>query len=137
VSRGALTVVAVGGVLPASVISSIAAAAIWLGGSASSAFALDGLPEATVHRYHFVASEPEMAARIPCYCGCRGLAHRSLLDCFVRPGGGYERHASGCGICGWEADDVERMAGEGMDAASIRTAIAGTYGSYGQPTDTQ
>lgn len=135
-NRTALTAVVVGGALPAGVISSIAAAGIWLGGSAPSAFALDGLPEGTVHNYHFVESQPELAARIPCYCGCHSLAHRNLLDWYIRPDGGYERHASGCGICGWEADDVERMVADGMHASSIGAAIDEEYGSYGKPTDT-
>lgn len=125
-----------GGVLPAGVLLSIAGAGIWFGGRAPTTFPLDGLPEATIHNYQFVESQPELAARIPCYCGCQSLAHRSLLDCYVRPEGGYERHASGCGICGWEADDVERMLAEGEDPASIRAAIDAEYGSYGKPTNT-
>lgn len=135
-NRATAMAVVIGGVLPAGVISSIAAAGIWLGGGAPTAFALDGLPEATVHNYHFVESEPDFAARIPCYCGCYGLSHRNLLDCYIRPEGGYERHASGCGVCGWEADDIERMLAEGMDASDIRVAIDEEYGSYGKPTDT-
>ena len=134
--RNVVVVAILGGLIPAGVVASIAVAGIWLGGSARTAFALDGLPEATVHNYHFVESEPQLATRIPCYCGCPRLGHRSLLDCFVRPEGGYERHASGCSICGWEADDVERSLSDGLDAASIRAAIDEEYGSYGKPTNT-
>jgi len=125
-----------GGVLPASTIAVIAAAGIWLGGSASSAFALDGLPEQTVHNYHFVESQPALAARIPCYCGCYSFGHTNLLDCYIRPEGGYEQHASGCGICGMEADDIEQMLADGRAADSIRAAIDAEYGSYGKPTNT-
>jgi hypothetical protein len=128
--------VVIGGVLPAAVIAAIAAAGIWLGGSAPAAFALDGLPEATVHNYHFIESEPDLASSIPCYCGCHSLSHRSLLDCYLRPEGGYEQHASGCGICGMEADSVEQMLASGRDPETIRAAIDAEYSSYGKPTDT-
>ena len=135
-SKAAVVAVVVGGALPAGVIGSIAAVGIWLSGPAPTAFSLDGLPEATVHNYHFIESEPDLASRIPCYCGCRSLSHRNLLDCYLRPDGGYEQHASGCGICGWEADDVEKMLAEGADPSRIRAAIDEEYGSYGKPTDT-
>ncbi len=135
-SKAAVIAVLIGGVLPAGVIASIAAAGIWLGGSAPTAFSLDGLPEATVHNYHFIESEPDLASGIPCYCGCHSLSHRNLLDCYLRPEGGYEQHASGCGICGREADDVEKMLAEGADPSRIRAAIDEEYGSYGKPTDT-
>lgn len=126
----------IGGVLPASVVASIAVAGILWGGSAKPSFALDGLPEATVNNYRFVASHAQLAERIPCYCGCYSYGHRSLLDCFVRPGGGYERHASDCGICGMEAGDVERMLGEGRDPATIRSTVDAAYSKYGKPTNT-
>ncbi len=131
-----LVATVVGGVVPASVVASIAAAGILWGGSTPTSFALDGLPEATVQNYHFIESRPELAQHIPCYCGCSGLGHGSLLDCFVRPEGGYEPHASGCGICGMEADDAERMLVDGQDVHAIRTAIDAKYSAYGKPTDT-
>lgn len=126
----------IGGVLPGSVVASIAVAGILWSGNAKPSFALDGLPQATVHNYHFVESQARVAEHIPCYCGCYTFGHGSLLDCFVRPAGGYERHASDCGICGKEADDVERMLGEGSDPVAIRTAIEVGYSKYGKPTST-
>lgn len=128
---------ALGGVLPGTVLAGIAAAGFLLGGSApASAFDLQGLPETTVHNYRFAEQHQEVLVRTPCYCGCQGLGHRNLFDCFVRPNGGYEVHASGCNICGREADEVERMLGEGAEMAAIRTAIDLAYGSYGRGTDT-
>ena len=109
-SKAAVIAVLIGGVLPAGVIASIAVAGIWLGGSAPTAFSLDGLAEATVHNYHFIESEPDLASGIPCYCGCHSLSHRNLLDCYLRP--------------------------EGADPSRIRAAIDEEYGSYGKPTDT-
>lgn len=132
-----LVAVVVGGVLPALFISLVAAAGIWLGGTSTpSGFALEGLPDKVLHNYQFVESEPQLAARIPCYCGCYSLGHSNLLDCYIRPEGGYEQHASGCGICGMEADDIERMLGAGQSADAIRASIDAEYSSYGKPTNT-
>lgn len=125
-----------GGVLPGVAIASIAVAGLVWGGSAKPSFALDGLPEATVHNYHFVESHSQLAERIPCYCGCYSFGHRSLLDCFVRPEGGYERHASDCGICGMEASDVEELLNDGTGSHAVRTAIDAKYEKYGKPTNT-
>ena len=73
---------------------------------------------------------------VPCYCGCVGLGHQSLLDCFVRPTGGYEPHASGCAICTREATQVEEMLEQGASAATIRATIDANYAKYGRPTNT-
>lgn len=135
-SARTLVAVAVGVVLPAVLISSIAAAGLWLGGTTPRAFALDGLPDEIVNNYHFVESQPDLAAKIPCYCGCHSLGHTNLLDCYIRPDGGYEQHASGCGICGMEADDIEQMLAGGQDPGAIRAAIDAEYSSYGRPTNT-
>ncbi len=132
----ALIASVLGATIPASALASIAVAGMVWGGTRSTSFALDGLGEATVHEYHFVESHQDLAAGVPCYCGCHGLGHRSLLDCYIRPDGRYERHASGCAVCGMETNDIDRMLGEGMDTRSIRTAIDAAYSSYGRPTGT-
>ena len=132
----ALVASVVGGVVPVGVVASIAAAGILWGGTQRPSFALDGLPEATVHNYQFVASHPQLVEHIPCYCGCYAFGHGSLLDCFVRREGGYERHASDCGICGMEADSVETALAQGSDSHAIRTAIDVAYARYGKPTNT-
>ena len=126
----------VGGVVPAGVVASIAAAGILWGGSETPSFALDGLPDGTAHSYRFIESQPALAKHIPCYCGCYSLRHESLLNCFVRPQGGYERHASDCGICGMEADVVEELVNEGADAHTIRTTMDANFSKYGKPTNT-
>ena len=135
-ARRGLIAAVVGGVLPGSLVALIAAAGSLWGGSASPTFALDRLPEETVRQYHFAESHPELTKQIPCYCGCYGLGHTNLLDCFIRPQGGYERHASECGICGREAEDVSRMLEQGADPQTIRAAIDAAYSGYGKPTDT-
>ena len=135
-SARTLVAVAVGVVVPAAIISSIAAAGLWLGGNTPRSFALDGQPDQVVHNYHFVESQLELAAKVPCYCGCYGLGHTNLVDCYIRRDGGYEPHASGCGICGMETDDIEQMLEDGRTADAIRAAIDAEYSSFGKPTNT-
>jgi hypothetical protein len=94
------------------------------------------LPEAVAARYRFAEANRAVMERIPCYCGCSALGHRNLYDCFVTAQGGYEAHGAGCGVCQAEAVDVERLLGEGLDVAAIRTAIDATYASSGPPTKT-
>jgi hypothetical protein len=94
------------------------------------------LPESVAARYHFIESNRSVAERIPCYCGCNSLGHRSLYDCFVTRQGGYEPHGTGCGVCQAEALDVERLLGEGKNLTAIRAAIDATYASSGPPTKT-
>lgn len=131
-----LTATLIGGGAPFILLAAIAAAGLWWGGSAPTAFTLDGLPEETVHNYQFAEQHAELLDAIPCYCGCHRLGHGSLLECYLRPEGGFEQHASGCGICGWETDDVERLLGEGDDPSVIRTVIDEKYAEFGAGTDT-
>jgi hypothetical protein len=97
---------------------------------------LAALPEPVAARYRFAEANRALMERIPCYCGCASLGHRSLYDCFLTPDGAYEAHGAGCGICQAEAVDVERLLGEGMSVAEIRAAIDATYGSAGPSTKT-
>jgi hypothetical protein len=74
---------------------------------------------------------------LPCYCGCGESAqHRNLEQCFFKPEGGYDSHASGCDICGKEAMDAARWQRDGMSAKEIRRLIDEKYAVYGTPTDT-
>jgi hypothetical protein len=110
--------------------------ALGRGGDRAEAFSLDGLDPAMVLNYEFAAAHPAHVARIPCYCGCVGLEHASLLDCFVKPEGGWEAHASGCAVCGDEAGRVEAMLAQGTGIDIIRTTIIDQFGRLGRPTDT-
>jgi len=99
-------------------------------------FSLNGQPAEMAGAYQFVAEHSAHAASIPCYCGCVRLDHRSLLECFVKPEGGWEPHASTCGVCGDEAADLRAMLAGGAGIRDIRTAIDQQYGRLGRPTDT-
>lgn len=79
--------------------------------------------------YHAVAADGGAIAEVRCYCGCEAmLEHRSLLDCFVRPDGGWERHAVGCGVCRAEAEQVLAARAAGTPMAEIIADIDATYG---------
>ena len=84
--------------------------------------------------YRAAAADPEGFAAVACYCGCEAfLDHRHLLDCFVRPGGGWERHATGCAVCMAEARDVIDMRNDGIPLEEIVRTIDGRFGGI---TDT-
>lgn len=122
--------------IPAALVATIAVAGFLRSGDGHPAFALQDLPSETAHAYQFAEAHPDQMRSVPCYCGCVALGHQNLLDCFVRRTGGYEPHASGCGICAREATDVEHMLGEGASVATIRATIDTDYAKYGRPTDT-
>ena len=128
--------------LPGLAMAALLAVALLFGavfgksGGSAEAFTLAGLDASTAHHYEFAAAHPDGMARIPCYCGCVGLDHGSLLDCFVKPGGGYEEHASGCKVCRDEAVDLQRFIDSGRDVSSARAYIDAQYSKLGRPTDT-
>jgi hypothetical protein len=87
--------------------------------------------------YRVAATQPELLASLPCFCGCVGYQppHRSLLDCFIRPEGGFEAHAAGCTTCQDEALTARRLATQGLPAAEIHRTIVDTFGQRGPSTD--
>ena len=88
--------------------------------------------------YRFALQQPELLAQLVCYCGCSQLSpqHTSLRDCYLKPGGGFDEHASGCTVCVDEALDAKRLLGDGRSVKEIRTYIDATYGDRGKGTDT-
>lgn len=98
---------------------------------------LSSQPADIVATYRYVEANPSLAGQIPCYCGCgKAFGHQDLFDCFVISPGVYSSHASGCMVCGNEANDAERLASEGRSARGVRTWIDAEYSKYGPPTDT-
>jgi hypothetical protein len=78
--------------------------------------------------YRFAAAHRHMYREVPCFCGCDDtLEHRFLLDCFVRPGGGWEAHAAGCAVCIQESEMIRLMLAEGATVDQIRTEVVGRY----------
>ncbi|MEX2532912.1 MAG: PCYCGC motif-containing (lipo)protein, partial [Nitriliruptoraceae bacterium] len=89
---------------------------------------LAALPAEHQMMYRAAAADPEAFQAVACYCGCEEfLDHRHLLDCFERPDGGWERHATGCAVCLVEARDVVEMRADGTPIAEIIQQIDDRY----------
>lgn len=96
---------------------------------------LASLPAVQQELYLAAAADPEAFEAVTCYCGCEAfLDHRHLLDCFVRPDGGWERHATGCGVCLAEARDVIDLRADGTPTSEIARHIDDRYGAITTPT---
>lgn len=79
--------------------------------------------------YEAAAADREAFTQVRCYCGCEDfLAHRYLLDCFERPEGGWERHATGCAVCLAEAEEVIEQRAAGTPLDEIIRRIDNRYG---------
>ena len=99
-------------------------------------------PQVVQEAYRFAIANPKILNRIPCYCGCGRMGHKSNLECFVKnfnDDGSIELddHALGCSICVDIARDTLRLAREGKPLGEIRAYIDHQYGKFGAPTDTE
>lgn len=87
--------------------------------------------------YEAAADDEEAFAEVRCYCGCESfLDHASLYECFVRPQGGWERHATGCAVCLAEARDVVEDRQNGLPLDEIVERIDRRYGGITEPATT-
>ncbi len=89
--------------------------------------------------YRTAVANKDMLSMMPCYCGCAETAeprHKSLEQCFLTPEGGFEKHASGCDLCGKEALDAAKWRDEGHSTKEIRQLLDKKYSMYGKGTDT-
>src|SRR3989339_1197174 len=61
--------------------------------------------KSTLEAYTFAFESSEDLNGVNCYCGCMQHQHdgrlhsRGLLDCFTKPDGSFDRHASQCDMC--------------------------------------
>ena len=92
---------------------------------------------ASASAYRTAVLRPDLLSALPCYCGCVTYAppHRSLLDCFVRPDGGFEAHAAGCSTCQEEALAARRLADGGLAVPEVRARVVTTFQERGPSTD--
>jgi hypothetical protein len=89
---------------------------------------LSAMPGHVAEHYRFAAAHPDVYSEVPCFCGCDAtLDHRFLLDCFVRPDGGWEAHASGCGVCLEESRMIRSMLARGSGTAEIRADVIDAF----------
>lgn len=83
--------------------------------------------------YRVALAQPELLAGLSCYCGCERSVHphASLRECFLRPDGSFEPHASGCEMCQDEALQAAAWAAEGAAWSEIRIRIDEQFGAIG------
>lgn len=97
---------------------------------------LADVPEATQVHYRNAHADPDGHQAVRCWCGCEAmLDHRSLYDCFVRPDGGWERHAMGCGVCIAEAIQVTAARSVGTPLDVIAEQVDDRFGAIA-PSET-
>lgn len=74
----------------------------------------------------------DVFSKIPCYCGCVGVGHESLKDCFL------DDHGSYCDVCQFEALETYDMVNKGLSIGEIRATIDSRYGNdkFGPGTKT-
>lgn len=91
---------------------------------------LDDLDDELAGLYTAAADDREAFTRVTCYCGCvEFLGHRSLLECFERQDGQWERHAVGCAVCQVEAEEIIEYRDQGMRISDIVRTIDEKYGA--------
>lgn len=102
---------------------------------------LNGLPDYALNSkrtqagYAVALQIPGTLEKMPCYCSCGAVGHKSLKDCFIE-GDGFEEHASFCDLCVSEALDVYIWQKQGLAPEEIRLRIDEKYSRYGEATDT-
>ncbi len=96
-------------------------------------------PVAVQEAFQFATANAEVLQKIPCYCGCGAMGHRSNYDCYIsgidRAGNlVYDDHAYGCSICIDITQDVMRLLDEGKSVPQIYAIVDETYSRFGPPT---
>ncbi len=93
--------------------------------------------------YIYAAQNPDMVTYLACYCGCAGmqhsdrlLSHKSLKDCYLKPDGSYEPHASECKLCNDITLEARDMLMKGYSLKDARKIIDNAYSGRGAGTNT-
>jgi len=93
--------------------------------------------------YIFAAQNQDKVMYLACYCGCAGmqhsdklLSHKSLKDCYIKPDGSYEPHASECKLCNDITLEARDMLMTGYSLKDVRTKIDDEYSGRGVGTNT-
>jgi len=86
----------------------------------------------TLKAYGYAIQNPEVIEKIPCYCGCEGIGHTSLLSCYISNDGVYSSHASNCDICVGEVIQIKQLYESGMYISEIKEIIDKEYSKYGE-----
>ncbi|NJD53506.1 MAG: hypothetical protein FIB07_11640 [Candidatus Methanoperedens sp.] len=93
--------------------------------------------------YIFAAQNQDKVMYLACYCGCAGmqhsdklLSHKSLKDCYIKPDGSYEPHASECKLCNDITLEARDMLMTGYSLKDVRKIIDDKYSGRGVGTNT-
>ncbi len=93
--------------------------------------------------YIFAVQNQDKLKYLACYCGCAGmehsdvlLSHKSLMECYIKPDGSYEPHASECKLCNDITLEARDMLVKGSSLKDVRKTIDDEYSGRGVGTDT-
>jgi hypothetical protein len=91
-------------------------------------------PEVVTAAFQFAAEHPEIAAYVPCFCGCQQGGHKGNHDCFVRSRAAngdvieWEPHGVECAVCIDVATRSRQLLASGASVGDIRAAIEREFG---------
>ncbi|MCZ7393826.1 MAG: PCYCGC motif-containing (lipo)protein [Candidatus Methanoperedens sp.] len=93
--------------------------------------------------YIFAVQNQDKLMYLACYCGCAGmqhsdklLSHKSLKECYIKPNGEYEPHASECKLCNDITLEARDMLMKGYSLKEVRKIIDNEYSGRGVGTNT-
>ena len=93
--------------------------------------------------YIFAVQNQDLVMYLACYCGCAGmqhsdklLSHKSLKDCYIKPDGSYEPHASECKLCNDITLEARDLLMTGYSLKEVRKIIDDEYSGRGVGTNT-
>lgn len=93
--------------------------------------------------YTFAVNNQDKFMYLSCYCGCAGMQHSdkiikhtSLKDCYLKPDGSYEPHASECKLCNDISLDAKDLFMKGNSLKEVRKIIDDRYSGRGVGTNT-
>ncbi|MCX9075323.1 MAG: hypothetical protein OIN88_11825, partial [Candidatus Methanoperedens sp.] len=93
--------------------------------------------------YIFAVQNQDKLTYLACYCGCAGmqhsdklLSHKSLKDCYIKPDGSYEPHASECKLCNDITLEARDLLMTGYSLKDVRKKIDDEYSGRGVGTNT-
>lgn len=93
--------------------------------------------------YTFAVNNQDKVMYLSCYCGCadmqhtdRLIQHKSLKDCYLKPDGSYEPHASECKLCNDITLEARDLLMAGNSLKEVRKIIDDKYSGRGVGTNT-
>lgn len=93
--------------------------------------------------YIFAVQNQDKLIYLACYCGCAGmqhsdvlLSHKSLKECYIKPDGSYEPHASECKLCNDITLEARDLLMTGYSLKDVREKIDNEYSGRGVGTNT-